>query len=321
MFFFSRLKCILSFTTFGFFSICSLIASPSVVAITQIAPHPSLDTIRAGIVREITATLPDVQILFENAQGNIVVASQIARKMVDSEPQVIIPITTPCAQAVYQFARLFRIPVVFAAITDPVSAKLIPSLEGPGDNITGVADVPPLEKQLLLIKEIIPSAQSIGIIYNAGEANSVSVVNQALILAKAIGFTIFSVSITNTIDVSMATQSLIGKVDAIFVINDNTVVSALDSLLKITNRYHIPVFASDPDSVERGCVAAFAPSQYEIGRQVGRLALRVLSGESINNIPVEQPTLFELSVNKKAASHVAIKIPESVLTRANFTIN
>lgn len=297
---------------------CAFAARPYVIAITQIAPHPSLDAIREGLVDEIKTKYPDAKIVIENAQGDLSIATQIAQRFVGLNPDVIIPITTPSAQTVYNAAQGRDIPVIFAAVSDPVAAKLIPSFDEQGKNITGVADVLPLEDQLNLIRTILPNVTKIGTIYNAGEANSQAFIEKLRILCANHQIALTTVAITNTATVAAAALSLVGKFDAIFIGNDNTVISALQTVLKASRAQKTPVFSADPESVEAGCLAALAPSQYKMGQQVGRMVNRYLGGEKIADIPVEIPEMIELSVNLKTADSLGISIPESVLTHANL---
>lgn len=291
-----------------------------VVAITQIAPHPSLDAIRQGIMDEIKEQHPNAEFIFENAQGNIATATQIAQKFSGGNPTVIVPITTPSAQSVYAAVHTRNIPVIFSAISDPVAAKLVPAMDQPGDGITGVADVPPIDKQIKLIQEILPNIKTLGIIYNPGEANSVAIAEQLQQLLEPYKINLVKAAISNTMDVASATQSLVGKVEAIYIGNDNTVVSALETVLKVSLQNKIPVFSSDPESVQRGCLAAAALGQYKIGRQTGKMVNRFLKGTSIKDLPVEVPEEVEVSVNLKTAQALGIIVSAAVLEKSQHTV-
>lgn len=290
------------------------------VAITQIVPHPSLDLIRKGVEDELKEQSIDCDILFENAQGNIALASQIATKFVSLKPDVIVPITTPSAQAVYAAASPQGIRVVFAAVNDPVSAKLVPSMTEAGKGITGVSDLPPVADQVALIQEILPEARKIGVLYNPGESNSVAVL---LLFEKALkqnGMALFRATAANMVDVTSAAKSLVGKVDAIYIPNDNTVVAALEALIKVVQENGIPVFCADPESVKQGCLAAVTHSQYGLGRQTGKMVAKVLKGTDIQMLPVETPAEVELSLNQDVAQALKITFPESAVNRAKHVI-
>lgn len=297
---------------FGFYIAKQSPKKKNIIAITQIAPHPSLDRIREGIVDTIKASKhKDVEIVFQNAQGNVATATQIAQRFASIKPSVIVPITTPSAQTAYAAATSKGIPIVFVAVTDPVEARL--SAED-GSNIpyvTGVTDAPPYAEQVQQIqKNLKKKSIALGIIYNPGEANSLSQIKKIEHEIMASGGKVILSAAPSTAAVSQATAYLTGKVDAIYLPNDNTVVSALTSVLKITHELKIPVFSSDPESVESGCTAAVAPDQYEIGKQAGKIVIRLLNGEKISAIPIQKSTKISEYVNKNVESHMALGSPQ-----------
>jgi putative ABC transport system substrate-binding protein len=294
--------------------------SRPVVAITQIVSHPSLDQFRKGVEDELKEQKVDCDIHFENAQGNIAIATQIAQKFVSQNPAVIVPISTPSAQTVYAAAKPQHIPVIFTAVSDPVTAKLTPSFDQAGDGITGVSDLSPIEEQVSLIREILPRAQNIGVVSNPGETNSVVLLTLFEKEAKIKGMRLVKAVATSSTNVAGAIQSLVGKVDAIYTPNDNMVISALEAILKITKDNKIPVFCADPESVGRGCLAAVAHSQYGLGRQTGKMVAKVLKGTEIQALPMEKPRIkADLSINKNTAKDLNISLPESVLERLKST--
>lgn len=290
-----------------------------IVAITQIVPHPSLDLIRKGIIDELSEQNLVCEFLYENAQGNIATATQIAQKFVSKNPTIIVPITTPSTQAVYSVASPQNIPVVFAAVNDPVSAKLVPCMGKAGKGITGVSDMPPVADQVALIQEILPNAKKIGVLYNPGESNSISAL---ALFEKALGqdMTLIRATAANMVDVTSATKSLIGKVDAIYIPNDNTIVAALEALIKVCQRNGVAVFCADPESVKQGCLAAVTHSQYGLGRQTGKMVARVLKGNDIQTLPVETPADVELSLNQNVADALKIALPAGAVKRAKYVI-
>lgn len=304
-----------------FFALCALLCiyfkvTPSteknIIAITQIAPHPSLDRIREGIMDELKASKrDDFQIIFENAFGNISTATQIAQRFVSLNPKIIVPITTPSAQTVQTASISKKIPIVFVAITDPVEAHFV---NADGSNIpfvTGISDAPPYPAQIKQIQEITNKKNvTLGILYNPGEANSLSQIKQIeQELKKSFGKIILSPA-SSTVSVSQATNYLVGKVDAIYLPNDNTIVSALTSVLKITQEHKIPVFSSDPESVKTGCTAAVAPDQYAIGVQAAKIILRILNGAKAESIPVEKSLKISEYVNKEIKSYMMLGSPQ-----------
>lgn len=288
------------------------------VAITAIVEHPALDATRDGIKAELL-TLgwqegKTVVFSYESAQGNPATAAQIARKLVGEAPDVIVPISTPSAQAVA--AATTDIPIVFTAVTDPVGAGLVTDLAHPGGNITGMSDLSPIAKQMALIKEITPNVTKLGVIYNPGEANSVTLVELIRQSAPELGMEVVAAVAPKSADVLAATQSLVGEVEAIYVPTDNTVVSAFEAVTRIAVEQHIPLYAGDTDSVPRGAIAALGFNYRDVGRQTGRIVAKVLRGANPGDIPVEGVELTELHLNTGAAARMGVEIPPNVLARA-----
>jgi putative ABC transport system substrate-binding protein len=292
------------------------------VAVTAIVEHPALDAARDGIRDELAAEGYEpgrnLDFRYESAQGNPATAAQIARQLVGDAPDVIVPISTPSAQAVV--AATSDIPVVFTAVTDPVGAKLVASLEHPGGNVTGMSDLSPIGLHLDLIKEITPDTRTLGVIYNPGEANSVTLLDLIRKEAPARGLEIVEAAAPRSADVLPAAQSLVGKVDAIYVPTDNTVVTALEAVVKVGTDNQLPVFAGDTDSVPRGAIAALGFNYYDLGRQTGKIVARVLEGANPGDIPVEGVQITELYVNPGAAQAMGVAIPEATLERAKVVV-
>lgn len=297
-------------------------AETKTVAVTAIVEHPALDAARDGIKAELAAAGyeegKNLRFLYESAQGNPATAAQIARKLVGERPDVIVPISTPSAQAVVGATK--DIPVVFTAVTDPVGAKLVADPEKPGGNVTGMSDLSPIGQHLDLIKEILPEAQTLGVIYNPGEANSLTLLELLREEAPARGLAIREAAAPKSADVLPAAQSLVGRVDAIYVPTDNTVVTALEAIVQVGERNKLPVFAGDTDSVPRGAIAALGFNYFDVGRQTGKIVARVLNGEKPGDIPVQGVEITELVVNPKAAEAMGVTIPEAVLARAKTVV-
>lgn len=297
-------------------------ADPRVVAVTQIVEHPALDAVYQGVKDELTAEGyaegTDVTYEHESAQANTAVAAQIARKFVGDQPDVIVAIATPSAQTVAAAAR--DIPVVFSAVTDPVGAKLVKSMEHPGSNITGVSDMLPLDKHLDMVQRVVPDAKTIGTVYNPGEANAVALVNDLDERLKARGLKLVKAAATKTSEVLGAARSLVGKVDAIYLTTDNTVISAAEAVISVGERAKIPVFAADTATVSRGAVAALGFDYYDVGRQTGKLVGRVLKGENPGDIPVGGVETLSLYVNPGAAKRMGIELKPDVIEDAEKVI-
>ncbi|MGO2133742.1 MAG: ABC transporter substrate-binding protein, partial [Halomonas sp.] len=239
----------------------------------------------------------------------------IARKFAGEPPTVLLAISTPTAQSAAA-AMPNTVPIVFTAVTDPLLAKLVADMDAPGANITGVVDAPPLEAQLQLIRDMFPEAEALGVIYNPGEANSVSQAEVLETLAPKMGFTLVEVTASRTSEVMGAARSLAGRADAIYVPVDNTVVSALESVVRVGYDADIPVFTGDNSSVARGALASLGFSYYDMGRQTGEMVARIIDGENPGEIPVGTVDKLELILNSSAAAAIGYEIPAELQERA-----
>jgi putative ABC transport system substrate-binding protein len=292
------------------------------VAVTAIVEHPALDAARDGIKEALAAEgFVDGQTItftYDSAQGNPATAAQIARKLVGEAPAVIVPISTPSAQAVVGATK--DIPVVFTAVTDPVGAKLVTNAQHPGANVTGMSDLSPIGKHLDLVKEIVPGVKTLGVIYNPGEANSLTLLELLKAEAPARGIAIDEAPAPKSSDVLPAAQSLVGQVEAIYVPTDNTVVTALEAIVQVGQQNQLPVIAGDTDSVPRGAIAALGFNYGDVGRQTGKIVARVLRGEKPGDIPVEGVEITELAVNPGAAEAMGVTLPEALVARAKTVV-
>ena len=296
-------------------------AKPVYVATTAIVEHPELDAVRDGIKKSLNDngySGDNLKFTYESAQGKPDIAAQIARKMVGDNPDIIVAIATPSAQAAVTASS--SIPVVFSAVTDPLAAKLVPTLEKPGGNVTGLSDMANLKEHLELIKSFIPNIKTLGIPYNPGEANSVSMLASMKVEAGKMGITIVEAAAPKSSDVMIATKQLVGKVDAIYCPIDNTIISAVESVVKVGIDAGIPVFAGDTDTVARGAVAAVGYDYFDLGRQTGDIVVRILKGEKPGNIDVKMAKGTNLYVNPKMAAMMGTKVPQEVLARATKII-
>ncbi len=282
------------------------------LGITQIVEHPALDASRQGALDELAergyVEGDNLEVDFQNAQGDTSIAAQIARKFAGDRPDLVLAISTPSAQAAAS-ALQDDTPIVFTAVTDPLIAKLVSDMDAPGGNITGVVDAPPLEAQLQLIRDMFPEAKRLGVIYNPGEANSVSQAEKLNTMAPELDFELVEVTASRTSEVMGAARSLAGRADAIYVPVDNTVVSALESVLKVGYDADIPVFTGDNSSVERGALASLGFSYYDMGRQTGEMIASILGGEKAGDLPVGTVEKLELILNRGAAEQIGYEIP------------
>ncbi|MCJ0762614.1 ABC transporter substrate-binding protein [Variovorax terrae] len=297
-------------------------AADKAVAVTAIVEHPALNAIRDGVKDELKAqgyeAGKNLKWEYQSAQGNPGTAAQIARKFIGDKPDVIVAIATPSAQAVVAATK--SLPLVYSGVTDPVAAQLVKDWKPSGTNVTGVSDQLVLEKQIELLKKVVPGVKRLGMVYNPGEANSVVVVNEFKKLLPAHGITLVEAAAPRTVDISSAAKSLIGKVDAIYTNTDNNVVSAYEALVKVGNDAKIPLIASDTDSVKRGAIAALGINYYDLGRQTGKVVVRILKGEQPGAIASETSDKLELFVNTTAAEKQGVKLPADFLKSAKTII-
>jgi len=290
------------------------LAQQKVVSITQIVEHPALDNARKGFMDGLKEMGVDAKFNVHIAQGNAATNVQIAGQMLDEKPNLVLAIATPGAQVCAQ--KIKDIPVVFTAVSDPVGAGLVKTMDAPGGNLTGMTDMPPVDKQLELIKTIVPKATRIGIVYNAGEANSVSQVNAVKAAAGKLGLTVVEATVANSGGVFQAAKSLVGKADAIYIGLDNTVVSAFESLVKVCEESKLPLFSSDNESVAKGAIAALAIDYYAMGKQTAAMAKKIMDGAKPATMPVESLKNLDVHLNLKAAKAQGVTVPDDVVKKA-----
>ena len=286
-------------------------AAPSYkVGVIQVVEHPALDLTRQGIQDELgqQGFKENLQCSWDSAQGNPALASQIAQKYMGQEMNVLVAIGTTAAQAALSATRGSKIPVVFASVTDPKGAKL-------SRNITGVSNFVSPKDKLAAIMKILPSQKRIGVVYNPGEANSAGLLAQMQTVAQEKGLEIIPATASKTCEVSIAAQGLMGKVDAVFINNDNTALAAINAIGQICRDNKIPLFASDGDLKASGALALIGADQYEIGRQTGRMVAKILRGEAqVSELAIEYPSRVSLNVNDNVAHTLGITILESMKT-------
>lgn len=305
-------------------SILALAAVPAlaktyVVSISQIVEHPALDAVRNGFVEGLKKNGLEATVNVHIAQGNPATNVQIASQILGEKPDLVMAIATPSAQACAQ--KIKDIPVLFSAVSDPTGAGLVASMQAPGGNVTGMTDMSPVDRQLELMREILPTLKTLGVIYNAGEANSVSQLDLLKAECAKMGITVTEATVTNSSGVYQAAKSLAGKCDAVYIPLDNTVVSALESAIKVCTENKLPLFSSDNDSVPRGTIAAVAIDYGRMGEQTAAMAKAILAdGAKPATLPVERLKDLETVVNTKAATAMGVTVPESVLKKASKVI-
>ncbi|RXT06558.1 ABC transporter substrate-binding protein [Ammoniphilus sp. CFH 90114] len=292
------------------------------IGISQIVEHPALDAAKNGFIDYLNENGYEegtkVTYDFQNAQGDMNTAIAIGQKFSSDRPNLVFSIATPTTQAVAQTVK--DIPIVFTAVTDPLSAKIVSDMDRPGANITGTSDMNPIREQLELIKAVKPDAKKVGVLYNSGEANSVIQIDLAKKIAPELGLELIERAVTNSSEVKQAAESL-GDIDAFYIGTDNTVYSALDTIFMLAEKEKLPVIAGESEAVKKGALITYGIDYYELGRQTGEMALKVLSGQGQpGEMPVETQKNLKLYINKQAAERFGIVLPDELLKQADEII-
>lgn len=291
------------------------------IGISQFAEHGSLDNCRegflAGLAEEGIVEGENLTVYFENAQTDTGIAGQISDNFVSKNVDLICAIATPSACSAYASCMNTEIPVVYTAVSDPVGAELANEDGSSVGNVTGTSDKLPVEQQLEMIRTILPESKSIGIIYTTSEANSVSTIEEYKAHAAEYGFEIVESGINTQADVALAAADLVTKVDCITNLTDNTVVAALQTVIDEANGAGIPVFGSEVEQVKAGCVASMGLEYYELGKQTGKMAAKILKGEAeaseMNFEVISDPSLY---VNTAAAEKLNLTLSEDFVSGA-----
>jgi len=296
------------------------------IAISQIVEHPSLDATREGFI----AALKDagieegknLKISLNNAQGDQNTNLSIGQKIASEKYDLVLGIATPSAVALAQYVK--NAPILFAAVTDPLDAKLVPNLDKPGGNISGISDTNPAAVQKLMdfIASDFPNVKKVGLVINEGESNAVVMAKNAEDQLKKHNIELVKAPVTNTSEVKQAAESLVGRADAIFITLDNTVVSSVDAIIKVANDNHIPFFSSDRDTVEKGAFATYGFKYYDHGYQAGQMAVEVLkNGAKIGDLKVGMQEKLDLILNLKAAAAQKITVTDDMKSKVQDPSN
>jgi len=277
------------------------------IGATQIVEHPSLDAAYKGFKDALKDKGVDVKYDFQNAQNDKSNVSTISKNFVAKKVDLIFANSTPSALGALQATK--DIPIVFTSVTDAVDSGLIKSMKEPGQNITGVLDLHPdaIKKTVEFIDKNFKGA-TVGLLYNAGEQNSVTQIEQVEKAAKSTDLKLAKRTVSTSAEVQQAAKTLAGKADVIYVVTDNTVVSALDSVVKVADEQKIPLVVGEPDSLAKGGFATFGIDYHTIGYRTGEMAADILKGDKkVSDLPVEYPPEIQLYINKKAADKQGVK--------------
>ena len=281
------------------------------IGISQFITHQSLDATREGFVDELAkqgyVEGENIEINLQNAQGEQRNLKTISQQLAESS-DVVLAIATPSAQSLANTTQ--TTPVIFSAVTDPVSAKLVESREHPGGNVTGTSDQSSdaISTQINLIKKVLPKAKTIGILYTQSEPNSVVQKDEAKRLLEEKGFTVVEKTILDSNNVKAAAESLMAEVDMVFVPTDNIISSTMETVKQVSIKHKVPVFGGSTEMVAVGGLYNYGTNYEELGRQTARMLVRVLKGEKPENIAVELPEKLELHTNQEMADALGIDI-------------
>lgn len=280
------------------------------VGVTQIVEHPSLDAALEGFQKALKEEGLEVEYDVQIAQGDQNNNQSIANNFVGDKVDLIFANSTPSALSALNATK--EIPIVFTSVTDPVGAGLVTAMDQPGDNITGTTDTHPdaIPNMVNFMNENF-SGGTVGVIYNSGEQNSVAQIDLVKEALKGTDLKLAEATVSTSSEVKQAAESLIGKADMFYIITDNTVVSALESVIQVANDEDLPLFVGELDSVKRGGFAGFGFDYGDIGYEAGVMAAQILKGEKkASELPVQYPQNLKLLINQTAAKEMGIEIKD-----------
>lgn len=285
------------------------------IAVSQFMLHPALDALLKGFQETLQNDGFQIRYHIHVANGDEATNVEITKRIAGERPELVLALSTPSAQACHQ--NLPNATILFSAVTDPVGAGLVASLDQPGPKITGMTDMSPVERHMVLIQDLQPNLKKLGVLYNASESNSLSLVRVVQEECRKRGLEMVPKTVQKKEQVPEAAAALVGTSDAVYVPTDNTVVSAIETVARICGKNRRPLYAADVDSVPRGALISLAIDYYAMGRQTARMAERLLRGEEASSMPVEAQQDFQIHVNLKAASLMGIELPVSLLQSAD----
>lgn len=285
------------------------------IGIVQLVQHPALDAATEGFQQAFKDAGVNAEFDVQIANGETATATTIASGFAtDPDIDLVLAVATPAAQSAA--TSITQVPVLFTAVTDPVEADLVASLDAPGANVTGTTDMNPVADQIDLIKQIAPDAQRVGVVYSSGEVNSRIQVDMAKEAAKKAGLEIKDETVATVGEIPTALESL-GDVDALYLPTDNTVISGLESALTYAETKKIPVVSGDTDSVQAGATATVGLNYQTLGTQTGQMAIRILKdGADPATMPVESQEQFDLILNKQNAASIGVTFSKELLDKA-----
>lgn len=294
--------------------------SVKTVAISQFAQHESLDDCQKGFIEGLKEggyeDGKNLRLEIKNAQADPGIANQIANQIAADKPDLACGIATISAQALYNACEKVNVPVIYTAISNPVAAGLAKEDGSPVGHVTGSSDKLPLDAQVKMIRALMPEAKKIGVLYSTSEVNSESHIKELEKICPKYGFKLVAVGISTVQDIPAAADNILGKVDCLNNLTDNTVVNALDVIMEKANAKKIPVFGSEIDQLKKGCLASMSIDYVDLGRETGKMAARILKGEDPSKMNFITIDHFSMVYNKNVADQYGITVPEDMNGKA-----
>ncbi|SDM55573.1 ABC transporter substrate-binding protein [Acetanaerobacterium elongatum] len=307
--------------TVSLFAGCASSNSNKVVKIgvIQLLEHPALDDAYKGFVDGLKeAGYEDgknIKIDYQNAQNEQANCQTIATKFVNDKEDLILAIATPAAQAVANATK--DIPILVTAVTDPASAKLVQSNEKPGTNVSGTSDLNPIKEQIALLKQVVPNAKTVALMYCSNEANSKFQIDLAKAECEKLGIQTFEATISNSNELQQVTQSVVGKCDAVYIPTDNTIAGAMATVGMVAEPAKLPVIVGEANMVKNGGIATYGINYYNLGKQTAAMAVKIMKdGAKPADMPIEYLTNLDLTLNTELAAKIGVTFPQELLDKA-----
>ncbi|MDK2808323.1 MAG: putative tryptophan/tyrosine transport system substrate-binding protein [Clostridiales bacterium] len=289
------------------------------IGVNQLVTHAALDASYKGFVDGLKEAGfeegVNLEIDYQNANGDQSTANTIATKLVNDNDDLILAIATPAAQACANATK--DIPILITAVTDPAGSGLVASNDAPGGNVSGTSDLNPVADQIDLLKKLVPTAKNIAILYCSSESNSKIQVELATAAAKDAGLSVQEASVSNSNEIQQVVQSLVGKVDAIYAPTDNVIAAGMPTVAQVANSNNLPVICGESGMVDAGGLATYGIDYYELGKLTGAQAAKILKGEATTaDMPIEYlpQDKLTLSINEDVAAQLSITIPDDLKT-------
>ena len=293
------------------------------VGILQFVSHPALDTITKGVKDALKEAGykegKNLKIVFQNGQADQSKLATMSQQLVDKKADVLVGVATPAAQSLANTTK--DIPIVLGAVTDPVGAKLVASLDNPGGNVTGVSDQPPVASQIKLGKELLPNAKTVGMLYSSTEVNSKYQVNEASKTAESLGMAVKEYPVASTNEIAQTVQVMSQNVDFIYIPLDNTIANAMQAVVGEANKSKTPIITSVDTMVEQGGLATVGIDQYTLGKKTGQMVVQILKGADPSVTPVYTFKDGVTVLNEKQAEFLGIQIPDNLKKEAQIVGN